>query len=56
VLDAFEVVTVARIGELVEDDDVVAGGDEPLDEVASDEPATACYEDAHAADPRRKRP
>jgi hypothetical protein len=37
VLDALEVGEVARVGELVEDDDVLACGSEPAHEVAADE-------------------
>ena len=42
-----EVRGVAGVGELVEDDDVVAGREEPLDQVGADEAGTACDEDAH---------
>ena len=47
VLNSLQVGWVAGVGELVEDDDVVARGDEPLDEMASDEAAAACDENSH---------
>ena len=46
VLDALEVGAVAGVGQLVEDDDLVAGGGEPPDEVRADEPGAAGDEDA----------
>src|SRR5215211_82880 len=58
VVDPLEIRKVARIGELVENDHLVPAGDESLHEVASDEAATACHEDAHRltlkADARRR--
>ena len=46
-VDALEVRRIPGIGQLVEHDDVVAGGDEALDEVAADEAAAAGDENAH---------
>src|SRR5207244_954609 len=43
-----EVLTVPGVRQLVEDDDLVAAGREPLDEVRADEAGTAGYEDAHS--------
>src|SRR5262245_50241635 len=45
-----EIPGIARVRELVEDDDLVAGGNEALDEVAADEAAAAGHEYAHSAD------
>ena len=47
VLDAFEVRAVARVGQLVEDDDVVAARGEATDEVRADEPGAAGDENPH---------
>ena len=47
VLDALEVGAVARVGELVEHDDLVAGRGEALDEVGADEPGSAGDENSH---------
>ena len=41
---------VARVGQLVEDDDVFAGGREPLDEVRADEAGAAGDQDRHSAE------
>ena len=46
-VDPLEVLPTARVGELVEHDDLVAAPDEALDEVAADEPAAAGDEDPH---------
>ena len=47
VLDAVEVGAVAGVGELVEDDHLVAGRREAVDEVRADEPGAAGDEHAH---------
>src|SRR5207342_790333 len=49
-VDPVEVLPAARVGELVEHDDLVAAPDEALDEVAADETAAAGDEDPHAPD------
>ena len=48
VLDAVEVRPVARIGELVENDDLLAVHGKPPGEVRADEPGAAGDEDLHA--------
>ena len=45
--DAGEIVPLGRVRQLVEDDDLVPCGKEPLDEVAADEAAAAGDEHAH---------
>src|ERR687891_806874 len=55
-VDTFDVGRIARVGQLVEDDDLVAPGDEALDEVAAYEPATAGDEHAHGSDRRGSAP
>ena len=49
-LDALEVRAVSRVGELVEDDDFVARGNEVTDEVRADEPGAAGDEDTHGSE------
>src|SRR5690348_15103097 len=49
---AVEVGPVARVGELVEDDDLVASCGEPLCEVRPDEAGAAGDEDSHRQKPR----
>ena len=48
VLDAFEVRPVARVRQLVEDDDGIAGGRQAAREGRADEARSACDENAHA--------
>jgi hypothetical protein len=48
---AFEVGRIARVGQLVEDDDVLAGCDEALREVRADEAGAAGDEHAHRRKP-----
>ena len=55
VLDALEVRAVARVRELVEDDDLVAVRGEPPREVRADEPGAAGDEDFHAGRVSRDR-
>ena len=47
--DALEVRRVAGVGQLVEHAHLVAGGQEPLDEVGADEPGPAGDQHAHRA-------
>ena len=49
VADAVEVGPITRVRQLVEDYDVVPGRDEPLYEMAANEPAAACDKDSHVA-------
>ena len=48
VRDTVEIGGVAGVGQLVEDDNLVTARDQPLDEVTTNESATACYKHSHA--------